>query len=99
MTVALGTRHVLAHPSRPMHGHARAHVLFVAFFAVTSGLLACGGDVPAPAATRAATAPEPAAPAPTISLPARPAFAPAPLDVDPVAIGLGRNDPGPGAPA
>jgi thimet oligopeptidase len=60
---------------------------------------ACGGQTPAPVAPKRASTVAPApvpttAPRETVATPVMPAA----LDVDPVAIGLGRTKPGPGSP-
>jgi thimet oligopeptidase len=60
---------------------------------------ACGGEAPPPAqpaATPKAIAPAATAHA-TPPAPSAPPIVPAPLDVDPVAVGLGRTQAGPGA--
>jgi thimet oligopeptidase len=59
---------------------------------------ACGPDAPPPATPPASAAPPPAAPAtaPVASAPRPAAAVPAALDIDPVAIALGRTTAGPG---
>jgi len=57
---------------------------------------ACGGEAPPPSAP--STAPSPAASAPPPVAAAGAPVALAPLDVDPVIVGLGRKNAGPGGP-
>lgn len=77
----------------------RAHMKRVLPFFLFSVAVACGGEPPP--AVQPALPPSNVAPPPVVAATASPlppvAITPAPLDVDPVAVGLGRSKAGPGS--